>query len=247
MKKIFYYILAVFIVIAIGIGIYAIYLNNRNPFGKIVDGFTFNSLASASEKNGYIYAVNQKTKQNLYLTTIGLVETNEPVTLPDDSNTTTTSVGSLLNWLGNKKNNDSLANLKLSTKIKIKLDFKDAIICKTPLFDASKTIKATTSQIGTQLDKLINVNDYDFYIIIETIKAKELNYHFEKSVADDEKFKIDIKKVAKLNPEIKVEDEKNMKLHFTDTAYRVVLYKSLLLSVNNNLAGGYDIKIAQKN
>jgi len=253
MKKVYYGIITVLVLIGAGIGI-KIFVLDKNvdslfKKGAVVSGFIFNELASAAETNGYIYAVNRSNPSEVIdVVTIKVPQKSFPVDLPQDSSFTVSSVGGFFTWLekGKPGASDTIGNVKLSSKLKVKLNFQDASKVKTSLLEASGSIEEAITQIREKLNKILNVSDYDFYLITETIKAKKLEYTFDKSTSDDESFKASLKKLATVNPKLSLSDQRNTTLGFLDTAYRVVLYRALPLSVNHSLTGEYNVEIAEK-
>lgn len=253
MKKLYYGIIAVFVLIGLGIGIKIFVLNKNEDSifkkGAVVSGFIFNELASAAETNGYIYAVNRAHPSEVIdVVTIKVPQKAYPVNLPQDSSFTVSSVGGFFSWLnsGKTSSTDTIGMVKLSSKIKVKLHFQDASKVKTSLLEASNGIEEAITQIREKLNKILNVSDYDFYLITETIEAKKLEYTFDKFTSDDESFKANLKKLTTVNPKISLNYEQNMTLGFRDTAYRVVLYRALPLSINHSLTGEYNVEIVEK-
>jgi hypothetical protein len=251
MKKTLLIISGVFVLVAAGIALYT-YLatpHDAQDFlknDKFIKGYVFNSLPSDAEENGYIYAVEKTTNDNLYVTTIDVPKSTHPITLPDDSNLTTATYGTLLNWLAKKKSADSVGNVNLSTKVNVKLKFDGGVLTQTGILDAAKNIRNANKQINDSLKTVVDVDNYNFYIVVETVKAKQLDYEFDKSLAANEKFKLDVNKLASSVSTVKLNDGKNMKLQFQDTAYRVVLYKSLKLNLEKKLTGHYEITVDQQ-
>lgn len=252
MKRAFFIIIGVFILIAIVIGIYSYVITPHDAQSflendKFIKGYVFNALPSSAEDNGCIYGLENTTNTPLYVTTINVPKVSHDVTLPEDSNLTTTTYGTLLNWLANKKGADLVGSANLSTEVNVKLKFDDAILTQTDLFDAVKYISIANHQINDSLRSVVDVDSYIFYIVVETIKAKKLDYEFDKSVTANEKFKVDVKKIATSESTLKLKDDKNIKLQFQDTAYRVILYKSIKLKLEKRLTGRYEITLDQDN
>ena len=216
--------------------------------GKYIPGYTFNKIPNSIQTNGYIYGINKNTKDLLYLTTITMPSVEGDVSLPSGTRLTKTDFSTLLNWLGNRSPSISASgNVTLTSEITMNLEFDNAKMVETPVLDATKSIREAVEKIRTELKKIVNVDEYEFYLIVSTIKAKKLEYTFEKKVADDVNFKVNVEKIADVNPEFKLDKNRLTKLQFEDTAYRNVLYKALPLLVNNSLTGDYEIKLQTGN
>jgi hypothetical protein len=233
---------------AIALGIYAVYRTSRSPDevfkgNAFVSDFKFNGLSTTIENNGYIYAENINTHERWWVTSITIPDSSQPVSLPEDSSLVTATLGTVLNWLSKRTNADTTTNLEMSNTVTVKLRLKDAILTKTPILAAAGAVTAATDQIGKKLQQILKLSDYKFFIILESIKVKSLDYQFEKSVADNVRFKAAIKRVAEVNPSVKYNENERNTLSFQDDAYRVVLYKPFPLHIRSSLTGNYEITI----
>jgi hypothetical protein len=124
-------IFGLFAVVVIALAVYAFWRTNRSPAdvfqgNEFVAGYDFNTLPTAIESNGYIYAVNKRTQEKWWVTTISLPDTSQPVALPEDSSLITASVGSVFSWLSKGATKDSTASLEMSNTVKVKLTLRDA-------------------------------------------------------------------------------------------------------------------------
>lgn len=213
-----------------------------------IPNYTFINIPNTIQTNGYIYGINKKTHDQLYLTTIKMPFEEGEVVLPANSSLTKTSFSTLLQWLGSTTPAfDASGKVQLGSTVNMSLEFKDARLVQTPILDASKAIDTAVDKIRSQLNNIIQVDDYDFYLIVSTIKARKLGYVFEKGISDDINFEANIKKIAKVSPSLKLEKDKQTRLEFDSAGYKNVLYSTLPLMVNHSLTGEYEISIKKAN
>lgn len=211
---------------------------------NIIANYTFVDIPNAIQNNGYIYGLNKKTHDPQYLTTIVMPSVESGVTLPANSSLTKTNFSTLLQWLGNTTPTfDAKGKVQLGSTVTMSLEFKDAKLVKTPILDASKAIEDAIDKIRSQLNNIIQVDEYDFFLIVSTIKAKKLDYVFEKNISDDINFEANIDNIAKVSPALKLDKDKQTRLEFDSPDYRIVLYSVLPLMVNHSLTGEYDVSI----
>ncbi len=194
-----------------------------------IPGFSFNVLPNKLDRNGFIFAVHKKTGQHYPITMVKVPVETDLAYLKNNRVTAKSDINFLINAL--KFTKDSMkftADPTFKKDVEVAVTFRDAVLDRTMILQANDEIDKAMTDIKRKLTTMPQ-SDYNYYMIVESIRAKKMDYHFERSASKTLKATINIKQILDANPKITIAKSDSSVLAFDGDQYINVFYKVLPL------------------
>ena len=193
-----------------------------------IPGFSFNVLPNKLDRNGFIFAVHKKTGQHYPITMVKVPVETDLAYLKNNRVTAKSDINFLINAL--KFTKDSMkftADPTFKKDVEVAVTFRDAVLDRTMILQANDENNKAMTDIKDITEELIKFRNY--YMIVESIRAKKMDYHFERSASKTLKATINIKQILDANPKITIAKSDSSVLAFDGDQYINVFYKVLPL------------------
>jgi len=190
-----------------------------------LEGFTFNQLPDQLTRNGFVFAVNKKTKQHFPVARLELATESGPAFLGNRVEVMKTSFGTLVSGLPSVSDSVKAGfaadfNKGLTAKVR----FGDAVLDRSYLIDANNALEGVSRQIADRA-RLFQPQEYKFYVVIESVRAKSIQYTFDKSSRKMLSAVLFFNKLIRANPNYTSDRSAQYDLSFSSNDYVSVFYK----------------------
>ena len=211
----------------------------------VLNDFNMSVAPNTLDRVGFIFAIDQNKKQ-IPITYLDIKATEGEAKLRSASENRKMSWGVLGNFLG-LSTLGLLANTGIDNNAKVEtaISFDGTVISRAMLLDIDQIL----SQKKQEIKNFVINNHYEnfkFYLIIETIKAKKVNYKFSSNVAGNQSLDANFKNIAKLNQNIKWDNSHSFQLEYDLSSPLNLFYKTYDLNIQSSLVGGIDIILDKK-
>jgi len=156
---------------------------------------------------------------------------NNPIQLPDQSKTKSVSWGAIANFLGEKGLVDG-ANVSFSDSTSIKATFKITNGELSSFDDDLPKVFDAKSEILAHNIKFLKLEGQMLYIVLETIRSRDLNISLYRTDDMNTKGSINLTKMVDLNPRLSISSESKNELNYKLERPLVVFYHLRPIDVN---------------
>jgi hypothetical protein len=241
MKKIFHFTILVLSFVVLSSGECNGDKGSKNEIASLLPGYTFYDAPNDLDKTGLIFRVTPEG-QRYDVGYLDVTPGQGRIEIKSTQQERNMTINALANFLKIDKTKLSAdANMDLNNKVSFRIKLIDNVqesltdfAIDEKLKDALELIKKNRRDSGRLNDK--------YYLIRESVLTKNIEYGFEKNVADNAGFKLAVGDLLNVGSDIKWDAKKEFQLGFTYDKPLRVFYKAEYLSITSSAAGGIDIK-----
>ena len=154
---------------------------DEKTINNVLKDFNMVPAPNTLDKVGTIFAID-KNKKQLPITDLDITPKEGDAELRNYQEARTTTWGVLIDFLGLQKLNlTANAGVDNKTMVSTKISFDGATLSRANLLEIDQKLSEKIEEIKKYIKKN-KIENYKFYLIIEVVKTKKLNYQFDRSV-----------------------------------------------------------------
>lgn len=203
--------------------------------------YTFDESPNDLDNVGYVFAID-RNKSITPIINLNLRPIQGSIEIVKKTSTKDISFGAILGFLGlsslNMTSNDSIDN---DRKITTTFSFSSPLINRGFLVTLDSAIDLNKAAIKRSIIDQ-HLENARIYVILETIKTKNLIYDFKKSNIGDAKLSANLQKIASINPNAKWDAGTTSSLDYDSDKELTVFYKLFQIDVLSGITGTIEIQ-----
>lgn len=201
----------------------------------LADDYIMSSAPNEIDSVGFIFAVDKSFHQ-IPIAYLSTTTNSSPIELRNVGYTRKIGWNVLGNFIG-VPNLTANTSFNDSSMVTTGIKFKGAEINRALLLDIREKLAEKSKQISDLVQNDPNLLKYKFYLIIETIKVKGLEYSFNKNVIGDAELSANFLKISSENSKLKWDKSQNFQLSFDLGKPLITFYKAYPLSIFTSMSG----------